>query len=95
MGELYVRVAGQKVVVSPQQVERYGLYPGMHTPFTGMIIEGVGGVPPKQESGERDKEQEHDAMDEFATLENGLTLSQSEILDFADGRDNSPQDNDA
>ncbi len=95
MGELYVHVAGQKVIVPPQQVERYGLRPGMRTPFSGLVIEGEGGVPPTQETGERDKEQEHDAMDEFTTLENGLTLSQSEILDFADGRDNSPQDNDA
>lgn len=94
MERLYVRVGRERMEIDPKLVEKYGLHPGTRLPFTGLPIEDEAGCRADDASEERTDEGVGSAVQssEFVTLENGLTLSQSEILDFADGRDNSPQD---
>ena len=94
MKRLYVRTGRERMELDPKLVEKYTLHPGARLPYTGLAVEDEAGHRADDEAEERTDEGVGSAVQssEFVTLENGLTLSQSEILDFADGRDNSPQD---
>lgn len=86
MAKLFLEYHNEKYPIPDSMVKKYQLDQGMISPFTrGRIVNEYGEFykiePPKEVA---DLSLEEDGVDE---MENGLSLSTSEILDIAAGTD--------
>lgn len=80
--------------IDPRIAEKYHLRLGMESPFThSAIVDPAGNAGPAEEDPpKRELQQGHIgelANDGVTQIENGITLSQSEIIDFSQGVDSS------
>jgi hypothetical protein len=94
MEELFLVTKRGLVKIDPAMVEKYHLVSGTMSPFTRCRITNEEGAT------QEEKEYNEDAFgseetkgelvnDGIAQLDNGMTLSHSEMLDFAQGTDSS------
>ncbi|MGI6732205.1 MAG: hypothetical protein ACOX5F_10020 [Anaerovoracaceae bacterium] len=95
MKELYIEVGNRRVPLDSEIVEKYGLNQGTKSPFTSQNLVGRNGdstlLTSQDEKMIKDsfnhmpfKGIEGEGVDQ---MENGFQMSQSEILDFAQGTD--------
>lgn len=93
MDKLFLRTKRGDVPIDPSVAAKYDLKAGEETPFSHAKIVGADGSAPQggAQSGQKEEgEKEGELMnDEISELENGVTLSQSEIIDFSQGTDSS------
>lgn len=93
MKQFYLKTKTGTYPIDPALAEKYGLKPGMASPFTQSAIVGPGGETHKEEQRQtRNLEGSSGELvnDGIAELDNALTLSQSEIIDFSQGVDSNP-----
>lgn len=79
--------------IDPAIAEKYNLMPGVASPFTGGIIVDQNGQVPTPEQAKAPSLEGTEgelANGEIAEIDNALTLSQSEIIDFSQGVDSNP-----
>lgn len=90
MKELYIETKNGDIPIEKDIIKKHDLKRGTLSPFTGERIVGKNGdfrpEPVKNESPLDNLIHRDDGIDE---MENGMSLSTSEILDFAEGTDNS------
>lgn len=95
MKDLYLEAEGVRIPLDQGVIEKYGLNQGTKSPFSGRSIVGPDGDSTldvlKKEKSIKDsfnkmpfKGIEGEGVDQ---MENGFQMSQSEILDFAQGTD--------
>lgn len=92
MDKLYIKTQDGNVPIDDSVASKYHLEAGGETPFLHeMIVDANGRAPAPEPEKKREKgEKEGELMnDEISQLENGITLSQSEIIDFSQGTDSS------
>ncbi len=93
MDELYIKTKNGSLPIDPSVARKYHLEAGEDAPFThDKIVDASGRAPKPRPDTLTDVEgEEHGELlnDEIAILENGVTLSQSEIIDFGQGTDSS------
>jgi hypothetical protein len=91
MEKLYLKTKAGIVPIDPSIVEKYDLKPGMTSPFShSNIVDGNGEATAKEEEQQPEGEPKGELVnDGISQLENGITLSQSEIIDFSQGVDSS------
>jgi hypothetical protein len=89
--KLFIRTTGGLSPVDPALAEKYGLRPGMALPFSEGRVVDDSGVPQEEavpEAPERiDTVKGELVNDGIAQLDNGLTLSHSEMIDIAHAED--------
>lgn len=89
--KLYIRTAGGLAPIDPALAEKYGLRPGMASPFSeGRIVDdsGVAHDDAVPDAPERiDTVKGELVNDGIAQLDNGMTLSHSEMIDIAHAED--------
>lgn len=90
MKDLYLETKTGDIPIAKDIIKKHDLKKGTLSPFTGERIVGKNGdfcpEPIKSESPLENLVHRDDGVDE---MENGMSLSTSEILDFAEGSDNS------
>lgn len=90
MKDLYIETKSGNIPIEKDIIEKHDLKKGTLSPFTGERIVGRNGdfrpEPAKSEAPLDNLVHRDDGVDE---MENGMALSTSEILDFAQGSDNS------
>lgn len=90
MKDLYIETKNGDIPIEKDIIKKHDLKRGTLSPFTGERIVGKNGdfrpEPVKNESPLDNLIHRDDGIDE---MENGMSLSTSEILDFAEGTDNS------
>lgn len=93
MERLYLKTKGGIVPIDQALVEKYGLKAGMTTPFSHGSIVSDSGDDARHTLGAQQKDEGEPkgelVNDGISQLDNGLTLSQSEIIDFSQGVDSS------
>jgi hypothetical protein len=93
MEKLYLKTKAGIVPLDPSIVEKYDLKPGMTTPFShASIVDQNGEAKPIEDKAVQKPEGEPKGElvnDGISQLDNGLTLSQSEMIDFSQGVDSS------
>ena len=95
MEELYLEMPNGNVPIDEKLIEKYSLEKGMRTPFSRNRIVGKDGefyIDPSKQEHVRARDSESVAFDGFPddgidTMDNGVELSTSEIIDFAQGVD--------
>ena len=100
MKELYLKTDNDLVLIDPKLIEKYNLKEGDLSPYTRQRVVDKNGNYPVINKDDKDKtdtdvsqmpEGEGVDDDEIAEFENGLILSQSEIIDFSQGTDSSDE----
>lgn len=95
MKELFIETKSGRVPLDQEVIKKYDLNQGAKSPFTNSPIVGESGNS-KLEVPLREKSISHDFNDMplkgiegdgFDQMENGFQMSQSEIIDFAQGTD--------
>jgi hypothetical protein len=93
MKKLYVKTKSGTVLIDQAIVEKYHLKTGTMSPFSqSSIVDENGNSPRENDPPDRglDAESKGELInDGIAQLDNGLTLSQSEIIDISQGVDSS------
>ncbi len=98
MEKLYIETSRGNVPIDREFIEKYNLQKGMNTPFSRDRIVGNNGeffIDPSQQEHVRahdTKKVPFDGFpdDEIETMDKGMELSTSEIIDFAQGVDSKP-----
>lgn len=93
MKKVFLKTKTGTYPIDPVIAEKYGLRPGMASPFTqGAIVDENGQVPAEEDVKAQNLEGSQGELinDEIAEIDNSLSLSQSEIIDFSQGVDSNP-----
>ncbi len=93
MKKVYVRTKAGTYPIDPSVAEKYRLRPGDPSPFTGStVVDQFGQAPGPEDPKAQNLEGTQGELinDEIAEIDNALTLSQSEIIDFSQGTDSNP-----
>lgn len=93
MADLFLHLHGRTAVINRAVAAKYGLTAGTLSPFTrAPVVRADGSTPPKNDAATNLTGSKGELInDGISELENGITLSQSEILDFSAGTDSSNQ----
>ncbi|QHQ63060.1 hypothetical protein Ana3638_21645 [Anaerocolumna sedimenticola] len=86
MEELYLETKNGNIPIDEDIVEKYDLKKGTRSPFTNNRILGENGDYVREDPPE-ERASLNQGDDEIEDLENGLMLSQSEMIDIAQGVD--------
>lgn len=86
MEELFIETKNGNVKIEDEIIQKYNLKKGYFTPFTHERIVGKNGDF-RREDIPLDKGSLNQVDDEIEEMENGLMLSQSEMIDIAQGVD--------
>ncbi len=89
MSDLYLNIHGQYIPIDRAIADKYRLSDGELSPFTrAPLVDASGNAQPSQDEGENLQGTKGELInDGISELENGVTLSQSEILDISAGVD--------
>lgn len=94
MKKLYLKTKSGVMPIEKSIAEKYNLMPGTASPFTqGDIVDENGNVPQKDDlksHGDLEGSKGELINDGIAEIDNALTLSVSEIIDFSEGVDSNP-----
>ena len=98
MKKLYIETPSGNIPLDREVIEKYNLQKGMRTPFSRDRIVGKNGeffIDPSQQEHVRPHDIKKVPFDGFPddgidTMDNGVELSTSEIIDFAQGVDSEP-----
>ena len=93
MKKVYLKTKAGIHPIDPAVAEKYHLKPGTVAPFTGgMLVDQSGQAPAPEQAKAPSLEGTQGELinDEIAEIDNALTLSQSEIIDFSQGTDSNP-----
>lgn len=89
MEELYIETKNGNLRIDDAFIQKYNLKKGTLSPFTRSRIVGKNGDFHREDLSE-EKESISQVDDEIKEMENGLMLSQSEMIDIAQGVDSEP-----
>lgn len=89
MADLFLHLHGRTATISRAIAEKYGLTAGTISPFTRAPLTGANGTMPQRQAKAENLQGSKGELinDGISELENGVTLSQSEILDISAGVD--------
>ncbi len=89
MSDLYLNVHGKFIAIDRAIADKYGLSAGELSPFTrAPLVDATGNAKPPQDAAQNLQGTKGELInDGISELENGVTLSQSEILDISAGVD--------
>ncbi len=93
MKKIYIRTPAGTYPIDQTIAEKYRLKPGDPTPFTGStVVDQFGRSPAPKDPKAQNLEGTKGELinDGIAEIDNALTLSQSEIIDFSQGTDSNP-----